>query len=278
MKARLIAAVMLLATALPATAQADYPHVVTPGESLTSIAASDGLTVSALAQANGLSPTAQLVIGQIVQIPPQTVAVGPNPSTSNPAPAVTPVTQPAVAQATDGDIDADDTSPTTGETSGPTVAPGPATSSPPSPAPSPGPVVQTPAPQPVTGTVIAQIASQYGVPGPFAEAIAWQESGWNNAAVSPAGAVGVMQIVPGTWNWINTFLTPAAPLQSGSASDNVRGGVILLHSLLVATGGSLSQAAAAYYQGLSSVQSFGLFPSTRQYVADVLALTHRFGG
>src|ERR1700753_4205116 len=57
---------------LPAAAAADVPHVVKPGESLTSIAATDGLTVAALAAANNLSPTAELTVGQILEIPPQT--------------------------------------------------------------------------------------------------------------------------------------------------------------------------------------------------------------
>ena len=43
---------------------------------------------------------------------------------------------------------------------------------------------------------IDAIAEQYGVPASLAEAIAWQESGWNNDEVSGIGAVGVMQIVP----------------------------------------------------------------------------------
>ena len=57
---------------VPATASADYAHVVMPGETLTSIAATDGLSVDALAAANGLSPDAELVSGSILQIPPQT--------------------------------------------------------------------------------------------------------------------------------------------------------------------------------------------------------------
>lgn len=274
MKTRALIAVLLLSAILPTSAQADYPHVVAPGESLTSIAATDGLTINALAQANGLSPNAQLLIGQILQIPPQTA----NPSAPGPTPAATPAARPSssptVEPATatdDGDNDADDIASHAAGPNAPSVNQAP---TPPAPSPAP----QPPASQAVTGALINQIASQYGVPGPFAQAIAWQESGWNNAAVSPAGALGVMQILPSTWNWINTFLIPSVPLQSGSATDNVRAGVILLHSLLVATGGSESQAAAAYYQGLSSLQSFGAFPSTRQYVANVMALTHRFGG
>jgi len=50
----------------------------------------------------------------------------------------------------------------------------------------------------VSGSEIASIADANGVPASLAQAIGWQESGWNNAEVSSVGAVGVMQIVPGT--------------------------------------------------------------------------------
>src|SRR5579863_464912 len=61
----------VVALTQPATAVADYVHTVMPGESLTSVAAADGLSVQQLAAANGLSPTAQLVTGMALQIPPQ---------------------------------------------------------------------------------------------------------------------------------------------------------------------------------------------------------------
>ena len=73
-------------------------------------------------------------------------------------------------------------------------------------------------------------------------------------------------------------LTPSAPLAPASAADNVRGGVLLLRSLLNSTGGDAPTAAAGYYQGLSSVQQHGLYPDTKQYVRSVLALQQRFGG
>jgi soluble lytic murein transglycosylase-like protein len=111
----------------------------------------------------------------------------------------------------------------------------------------------------------------------LAEAIGWQESGFNNDLVSITGAVGVMQIEPATWRFINRYLTPGSTLAPASASDNVRAGVLLLHDLLAQTGSS-SEAAAGYFQGLASVRAHGMLPSTQQYVASVMALQHRFGG
>jgi hypothetical protein len=87
-----------------------------------------------------------------------------------------------------------------------------------------------------------------------------------------------MQIEPYTWSFIGQNLAPTPPLSPSSAQDNVRGGVLLLRSLLGQTGGDAGLAAAGYYQGLASVRAHGLLPSTRRYVANVLALQNRFGG
>ena len=56
---------------LPAPASAAFLHTVLAGESLTSVAATDGLTVSELAAENGLAPTTELIAGSQLAIPPQ---------------------------------------------------------------------------------------------------------------------------------------------------------------------------------------------------------------
>jgi soluble lytic murein transglycosylase-like protein len=134
-----------------------------------------------------------------------------------------------------------------------------------------------PTPERVSSSEVGSIASSNGVPASLADAIGWQESGFNNDLVSSADARGVMQILPGTWQWINSSLTRSA-LSPYSAADNVRGGVLMLHSMLRSTGGSPSLAAAGYYQGLPSVQRYGLFPSTQRYVRNVMSLASSFGG
>jgi hypothetical protein len=89
----------------------------------------------------------------------------------------------------------------------------------------------------------------------------------------------VMQILPGTWDWIQRTLVPGgAPLDPASATDNVRGGVLMLRSLLNSTGGDPAMAAAGYYQGLPSVEQNGVYPDTQQYIDSVMALRQRFGG
>ena len=57
-----------------------------------------------------------------------------------------------------------------------------------------------PTPERVSASEVGSIAAANGVPPSLAEAIGWQESGFNNDLVSTAGATGVMQIEPGTWN------------------------------------------------------------------------------
>jgi soluble lytic murein transglycosylase-like protein len=124
---------------------------------------------------------------------------------------------------------------------------------------------------------VGTLAAQQGVPGSLAAAIAWQESGFNNAMVSGANARGIMQIMPGTWSWVQANLA-GARLDPSSPTDNVRAGALYLAHLLRETNGDAALAAAGYYQGLSSVRRIGMLPETRQYVANVLALRSRFGG
>jgi LysM repeat protein len=142
-------------------------------------------------------------------------------------------------------------------------------------------VVPAAAPAPTPGRLSAerveQLAAEHGAPASLAAAIAWQESGFNNAMVSPANARGVMQVVPGTWDWVQRNLA-TAPLSPTSAEDNVRAGSLYLARLLRETNGDVRLAAAGYYQGLSSVRSRGMFDATKRYVDNVLALRARFGG
>ena len=124
---------------------------------------------------------------------------------------------------------------------------------------------------------VQSVASLHGVSPSLAAAIAWQESGFNNGMVSSANARGVMQVMPGTWSYVQDNLADRA-LDPSSATDNVHAGVLYLKRLLADTGGDENAAIAGYYQGLGSVQSRGMFDDTKQYVANVQALRARFGG
>jgi soluble lytic murein transglycosylase-like protein len=142
-------------------------------------------------------------------------------------------------------------------------------------------VVPAAAPEPTAARLgasdVQSVAAANGVPPSLAAAIGWQESGFNNGMVSSANARGVMQVMPGTWNFVENNLG-AGPLNPASATDNVKAGVLYLRHLLNQTGGDTSAAIAGYYQGLGSVRSRGMFDDTQRYVANVQALRSRFGG
>ena len=292
----------VVALGLPTQALAEPEHEITAGESLTSIAAADGLSVSALAAANGLSPDAQLTTGAVLQIPARSAA------SAQPTSAGAGAGQAAAGgSGTSGAATAAGYRVVPGDTlseiavrHGVTVSalaaangldpagllttsmtltiPGAysATTGPATPAASSVSGAQ-PTGETVSPAAVGAVAASHGVAPSLAEAIADQESGFNNAEVSPTGAVGVMQIEPGTWDYLHNQLG-VPRLDPASASDNVLGGVELLHWLLEQTGGDPQLAAAGYYQGLGSVQAHGMYASTRQYVSDVTALQERFGG
>ena len=279
------------ALALPGGASADVAHVVAKGESLTSIAATDGLSVSALAAANGLEPDTELIAGSLLKIPPRgpgAAAVAASRSTSRSLATYIvrrgdtlsgiaarfglSVSDLAAANGIrpNGVLLADRAlivPRSSGSASEPAVRDSAGSPS--------GPPYPTP--ERVTAVQVEQVAVANGVPAPLAAAIAWQESGFNNDFVSNADARGVMQILPGTWGWIQQTMTDGMPLAPAAAIDNVRGGVLLLRSLLISTGGDQALAAAAYIQGLTSVRRYGIFPATQVYVNDTLALRQRFG-
>jgi len=134
-----------------------------------------------------------------------------------------------------------------------------------------------PTPGRLSGAEVSAIAAQHGAPGSLAAAIGWQESGFNNAMVSSANARGIMQVMPGTWQWIQSNLA-GGPLDPNSPTDNVKAGALYLAQLLRDTGGDPALAAAGYYQGLKSVRERGMYEDTKRYVDNVMALRGRFGG
>jgi LysM repeat protein len=118
-------------------------------------------------------------------------------------------------------------------------------------------------------------ANHYGVDPRLATALAWMESGFNNELVSSVGAVGVMQITPATWDYVEQVLLLGQSVPH-DADGNVRIGVALLHHLLNLYGGNVRRTLAAYYQGPRSLQVNGFLPGTDLYVDDILALRERF--
>jgi soluble lytic murein transglycosylase-like protein len=161
----------------------------------------------------------------------------------------------------------------------PSGAPAPAQASEPAPATTVVPdAAPAPTPQQVSATDIQNVAAAHGVSPSLAAAIAWQESGFNNSMVSSANARGVMQVMPGTWDYVQQNLAGGRQLDPNSATDNVHAGVMYLKRLLTDAGGDENAAIAGYYQGLASVRERGMYDDTQQYVDNVQALRGRFGG
>jgi N-acetylmuramoyl-L-alanine amidase len=263
---------------------------VQPGDSLSAIAARQGIAPSALAAVNGLKPDSWVIAGTTLRLP--TPGSAPAPAAAQGAPEAmgaykvrpgdtlsglaaasrVPAAQMAYmnglnpnAQLIAGTVIKLPTGARINAT-----APAPARTIVPQAAPmaSPG---------RLTAGQVGSLAAQSGAPSSLASAIAWQESGFNNAMISPANARGVMQVMPGTWSWVQSNLSRTR-LDPASPTDNVKAGSLYLAHLLRETNGDPALAAAGYYQGLASVRRIGMLPETQRYVANVLALRGRFGG
>jgi Transglycosylase SLT domain/Putative peptidoglycan binding domain len=113
-------------------------------------------------------------------------------------------------------------------------------------------------------------ADHYGVDRRLVRAVAWQESGYQTNLTSSAGAWGVMQILPGTWKYVETVLI-GHPVPH-TTSGNIHVGVAYLRQLLREFGGSERRALAAWNQGPASLRRRGALRETKAFVANVLAL------
>lgn len=122
-------------------------------------------------------------------------------------------------------------------------------------------------------SLVADTATRYGVDPALAQAIAFQESGFDMRAVSPANAVGVMQVIPSSGEWTSEMAGRRLDLLD--PQDNVTSGVLLLRAH-TSSGADQATVIAAYYQGMSSVRNNGLYSDTRRYVANVQTLMGRY--
>jgi LysM repeat protein len=116
--------------------------------------------------------------------------------------------------------------------------------------------------------MIRRTAVRHGVDPTLALAIGWQESGWNQRAVSVANAIGAMQVIPSSGEWASELAGRRLDLLD--AQDNVTAGVVILRALR-SSADSVEEAVAGYYQGLRSVRTKGMFADTKTYVAAVQA-------
>lgn len=112
--------------------------------------------------------------------------------------------------------------------------------------------------------LINAAANQYGISPALVDAVMWQESRYNPKAVSSAGAIGLMQLMPGTARYLG--VDPHDPWQ------NVFGGAAYLRKQLDRFGNNVPLALAAYNAGPEAVAKHGGIPpyaETRDYVSTI---------
>lgn len=120
---------------------------------------------------------------------------------------------------------------------------------------------------------IQDLSAKHQVDPDLVRAVMRVESGGNPNAVSSAGAIGLMQLMPNTARGLG--VDPHDPLR------NLEGGVRYLAQLYDKYDGDTVKTLAAYNAGSGRVDSYGgvpPFPETQRYVKNVLALYRRYSG
>ena len=220
--------------AAPATTTTSY--TVASGDTLSAIAARYRTTVAALQQANNLRNASYLQIGQVLAVPVTATATPLVGSTFAGRTYPAPVV--AAANANRATLLA----------------------------------IGVPTKEQMRA-LVTTTARAMGVDPSLALAVAYQESGFDHSQVSPANAIGTMQVIPSSGQWASDLV--GRQLNLLDPRDNVTAGVAILRSLL-RTSPDLSTAIAGYYQGATSVRQHGMYADTMQYVANVRALMPRF--
>lgn len=127
-----------------------------------------------------------------------------------------------------------------------------------------------PTPRERLSPLIAAAAAAYSLPEALLAAVIEVESDFNPAARSPKGALGPMQLMPGTARHLNVT-NPTDP------AANIDAGARYLKELLESFGNDLHLAVAAYNAGPAAVRRNGAIPpyaETRHYVPRVIRRYH----
>jgi len=138
--------------------------------------------------------------------------------------------------------------------------------------PAPAPKAPPPVPPRVVEPkeLVERAALRNGLPPEFLHSVATVESAYQPAAISPKGAIGIMQLMPRTAAALN-----ADPLDP---EQNVEAGARHLRDLLLRYDGQTRKALAAYNAGAGAVERYGGVPPYREtqlYVEKVLRLYNR---
>lgn len=122
-------------------------------------------------------------------------------------------------------------------------------------------------------TTIDSYAERYGLPAPLLHAVISAESAYDANAISRAGAVGLMQLMPETARRYGVS-------NRRNPSDNIDGGTRYLRDLLVMFNYDLMLALAAYNAGEGAVKKYGNtvppYSETRNYVNKVITFYRKY--
>lgn len=122
-------------------------------------------------------------------------------------------------------------------------------------------------------TIVADTARRMGVDPSLALAFAFQESSFDHRSVSPANAIGTMQVIPSSGVWASDLV--GRQLNLLDPYDNATAGVAIIRQL-VRTSKDLDTAIAGYYQGQYSVSKYGMYDDTKRYVESIKAHQKNF--
>jgi LysM repeat protein len=263
---------------------------VKAGDTLSAIAARNGVSLASVLAANNLQMRSIIYPGQKILLAPRAAAPAAKPAAPvTIAPAVTSVTPASAGTAhivKPGDtlsriaaahgVSLSSVLSGNGMTLKTVIYPGQkiligaAPAAPvntPAPAAAPAPAASASPSSAQLKTMVADTARRMGVDPSLALAFAMQESGFRQNVTSSAGAIGTMQVMPTSGEWASQLV--GRPLDLRNAQDNVTAGVAIIASL-VHTSPSTQIAIASYYQGQYSVMHRGMYEDTKAYVASVL--------
>ncbi|WP_232085152.1 transglycosylase SLT domain-containing protein, partial [Arthrobacter sp. SO5] len=230
--------------AAPAPASGSY--TIKSGDTLSGIAARNGVKLSDVLSANRLTMSSMIYPGQKLVIPGASIA----PASSQPSATVTPLvpstflgfSYPAAVVSSANENKALLNA---------------------SPVPS----------REQMKSIVADTARKMGVDPSLAMAFAFQESSFNHRSVSPANAIGTMQVIPSSGQWASDLV--GRKLNLLDPYDNATAGVAIIRQL-VRTSPDLDNAIAGYYQGQYSVSKYGMYEDTKRYVASIKANQKNF--
>jgi murein DD-endopeptidase MepM/ murein hydrolase activator NlpD len=225
-------------------------YTVKSGDTLWAISQANGITVSQLAAANDMGVNDLLMIGRRLNIPGSNGVAS---SPAAPAAASTPATGP-------GSENPRTFCSTFSEAGGPWGE---------------LPWILQASGRLSLQPVFEQWAYHYDLSLPLLEAIAFEESGWQQNVVSDVGAIGIGQIMPATGAFIADDLI-GQHMNIHSPSDNIRLSAAFLAYLAGVEGNNVCATIAAYYEGPINESLYGVFPDAQQYVAAVEALIPEF--